>query len=111
MYVHTPSRSLILKVKDPLSIREALPDASKTIMLADGHNIAVKWTLESARVLRNMDIAAPSAITSFYTWPGRYKPMPHQVEMAAFCTLHDRCFNLSEPRCVSGDTEYLSETG
>jgi SNF2 family DNA or RNA helicase len=98
LYVHTPTRSLILKVRDPLAIRLALPAASKTLALPDGHNIAVKWTVETARVLRNMGISAPSPITAFYDWPGLHKPAAHQVEMAAFCTLHDKLFNLSEPR-------------
>ena len=98
MYVHTPTKSLILKVRDPLGVREALPNHSKTLLLPDGHNVVVKWTLDSAKVLRNLGIAAPSPITAFYNWPGRHKPMEHQVEMASFCTLHDKCFNLSEPR-------------
>ena len=97
MYVHTPSKSLILKVKDPLAIRELIPQ-SETVLLPDGHNVVVKWTLEAARLLRNIGIAAPSPIVSFYDWPGIYKPMPQQIEMANFTTLYDKCLNLSEPR-------------
>ena len=96
MYVHTPSQSLILKVRDPLSIRELLPDASRTVQLPDGHNVQVRWNLDTAKVLRNIGVAAPSPITSFYKWPGMYKPLDHQVAMADFQTLYDKCFNLSE---------------
>ena len=38
MYTHTPSRSLVLKVRDPLLVRELLPDASRIVHLPDGHN-------------------------------------------------------------------------
>lgn len=96
MYVHTPTRSLILRVRDPFALRELLPNASRVISLPDGHNAQVKWTLDSARLLRNIGVAAPSPIKNFYAWPGKYKPLDHQVEMASFCTLHDKCFNLSE---------------
>ena len=98
MYVHTPTKSLILRVRDPLAIREIMPGESRTLALPDGHNLAVRWTLDSARLLRNIGIAAPSPITKFYDWPGRYKPMDQQVAMASFCTLYDKCFNLSEQR-------------
>lgn len=96
MYVHTPSRSLVLKVRDPFQIRELLPAESKTINFPDGHNVVVRWTLDSAKLLRNIGIAAPSPIVAFYTWPGLHKPLKHQIEMASFTTLYDKCFNLSE---------------
>ena len=96
MYVHTPSRSLVLKVRDPFAIRELLPDVSKLVNFPDGHNVVVKWTIDSARLLRNIGIAAPSPIVAFYDWPGMHKPLDHQIEMASFTTLHNKCFNLSE---------------
>ena len=100
MFVHTPSKSLILRVRDPFAIRELLPTHSKVAAFPDGHNVAVKWTLDSARLLRNIGVAAPSPIKNFYAWPkikGIYSPLDHQVEMASFQTLHDKCFNLSDP--------------
>ena len=93
-----------------------MPTHSRTISLPDGHNLQVRWDLASARLLRNIGIAAPSPITSFYKWPGRYKPLNHQIEMASFKTLYDRCFDLSEPG--AGKTasslwaaDYLMEAG
>ena len=100
MYVHTPSKSLILKVRDPLAIRELMPAESRTVCLPDGHNIQIRWTLDASKVLRNIGVSAPSPITSFYTWPRnklKYpKVLDHQVDMASFSTLNDRLFNLSE---------------
>ena len=62
-----------------------------------GFEVLVNWQLEEVRVLRNMGIPAPSPILGRYNWPGRYRPMAHQEETAAFITLHRRCFILSEP--------------
>ena len=116
MYVHTASRSLILKVRDPLAVRELMPDHSRLIRLPDGHNVQVRWSLDSAKLLRNIGVAAPSPVRSFYSWPGMHKPLDHQVDMADFQTLHDKCFNLSEPG--TGKTyatlwaaDYLMEVG
>lgn len=99
MYVHTPTKSLVLRVRDPFSIRELLPAHSKIVSFPDGHNIALKWTIESAKLLNNIGIAAPSPIKSFYRFPRppHYELLDHQVEMASFSTLNDKMFNLSEP--------------
>jgi superfamily II DNA or RNA helicase len=54
--------------------------------------------LDEARVLKNLGVKdVPSPIVRKYPWPGRYKPMAHQVETAAFLTLHRRAFVFSEP--------------
>ena len=39
----------------------------------------------------------PSPITKRYDWPGRYKPMAHQIETAAFLTLNRRSFCFNDP--------------
>ena len=60
--------------------------------------IAVYWGLDEARVLKNLGVKnVPSPITKRYNWPGKYKPMAHQIETAAFLTLHKKAFVFSEP--------------
>jgi SNF2 family DNA or RNA helicase len=60
--------------------------------------VAVYWGLDEARVLRNLGVKdVPSPITRRYPWPGRYRPMAHQIETASFLTLHRRAFVFSEP--------------
>jgi superfamily II DNA or RNA helicase len=60
--------------------------------------VAVYWGLDEARVLRNMGVKnVPSPITKRYDWPGRYKPMAHQIETASFLTLHRRAFCFNDP--------------
>ena len=60
--------------------------------------VAVFWGLDEARVLRNMGVKnVPSPIVKRYDWPGKFKPMAHQVETASFLTLHRKAFVFSEP--------------
>ncbi len=97
MLIHEASKSVLLRVRDPFMIRDILPK-SKTIVLPDvDFNVAVKHTLESTKVLRNIGIHIPAPILSQYRWPGKYKPMSQQYEMASFMSLYPRCFNLGEP--------------
>lgn len=60
------------------------------------HNIAVKHTTATTKILRNIGIEAPTPIEVFYDWPGKYKPFSHQKTMAAHKTMHRRCFDLSD---------------
>lgn len=98
MFVDVRTQSLVLQVRDPFRIRDLLPCESRTLMSPHG-NIVVKHTLETTRLLRNLGIQAPSPIRVTYPWPGQFSPYDHQEVMADTLTLHDRCFNLSEPGC------------
>lgn len=94
MLIHPPTRSLLFRAPDPLSIRDVIPTSK--LIPHDDFNIAVKHTVSTARVLRNLGIDAPSPILSSYDWPGKYKPFDHQKVMAEFLTMNRRAFNLSE---------------
>jgi hypothetical protein len=109
LMIHAPSQSVLLNAPDPLAIREILPKSK--LIDAPQFNIAVKHTLESVKVLRNLGHAIPAPINTSYVWPGKYTPFDHQRVMAEFLTLNRRAFNLSEMGCVSGDTEFLSPSG
>ena len=63
-----------------------------------GYEVAVYWGLDECRVLRNLGVKdVPSPITKRYNWPGKYKPMAHQMETASFLTMHRKAFVFSEP--------------
>ena len=63
-----------------------------------GFDVAVFWGLDEVRVLRNMGVRnVPSPITRRYNWPGKFKPMQHQTETAAFLTMNKKAFVFSEP--------------
>lgn len=111
---HAPTKSLFLRVPDPLQIRSLIP-ASK-MLARDDYNVALHHTLEATRILRNIGINAPAPISSQYRWPGQFKPLPQQIAMAEFQTLHRRAFNLSEPGTAKTApalwaTDWMMETG
>ena len=90
-------RALILRTRNPH--KYSIIPKSKAMPRADGgYDVAVYWGLDEARVLRNLGVKdVPSPITRRYDWPGRYKPMAHQIETAAFLTMYRRAFVFSEP--------------
>jgi SNF2 family DNA or RNA helicase len=85
------TKSLVVNAWDPFELRDLIPD-SRTIDHPDW-NVAVKWTDDSAQLLRNMGFDAPFRPRH---WPGIYQPLPHQLDMINFQLLHRKCFNLSE---------------
>jgi len=95
MLVDVASKTLLLRARYPEAIRKVLPGQTKLID-DRGHNIAIKHTLDATKILRNMNVPAPSPIRYYYRWPGRYKPMAHQITTAEFLTLHRKAFVLNE---------------
>lgn len=91
------NKALILRTRDPS--KYAIIPKSQVVNEINGiYEIAVRWGLDEVRVLRNLGVRnVPSPITAKYDWPGRFEPMSHQVETAAFLTLHKRAFVFSEP--------------
>jgi len=94
MFVHGPSKTVLLRVKDPFYIRDLLP-TSRTVD-HEKFNVAVKHTLGSTKILRNVGINVPAPIHTQYKWPGKYTPFDHQRVMSEFLTFNKKCFNLSE---------------
>jgi SNF2 family DNA or RNA helicase len=86
------NRGLRLKVRDPQRITTAIP----TSKLIGNNEVLVKWGVDEARVLRNLNIKdVPSPILGKYKWPGQYKPFEHQKVTSSFLTMNPRsfCFN------------------
>lgn len=91
---HPATRSLVIQSPDPFALRDLLP-SSRSITHTD-YNLAVKHTLETTKILRNIGMSAPAPIRYDYAWPGKFNPYAHQIESAEFLTLHKRAFVLSE---------------
>jgi SNF2 family DNA or RNA helicase len=87
------NKALLLKVREPSRITTIIPK-SKVV----GENeVLVKWGLEEAQVLRNMQIKnVPSPIESQYEWTGMYKPFDHQKVTSSFLTMNRRAFCFNE---------------
>jgi hypothetical protein len=90
-------KALIFRTRNP--DKYSIIPKHKVIERDDGgFDVAVYWGLDECRVLRNLGVKdVPSPITRKYKWPGRYKPMQHQIETAAFLTMHRKAFVFSEP--------------
>ena len=91
------NKALIFKTRNP--DKYSIIPKSKAVKRDDGgYDVAVFWGLDEVRVLKNLGVKnVPSPITKKYDWPGRYVPMEHQIETAAFLTLNRRAFVFSEP--------------
>jgi superfamily II DNA or RNA helicase len=86
------NRGLLLRLRNPAKITTAIP-TSKAV---GDHGVLVKWGVDEARVLKNLNVKdVPSPIMGMYDWPGRYKPFDHQKTTASFMTMNRRsfCFN------------------
>lgn len=87
------NKALLLKVKEPQRITTIIPKSK----VLDSGEVIVKWGLEEAQVLKNLQIKnVPSPIEAHYEWTGLYKPFAHQKETASFLTLHRRAFCFNE---------------
>jgi len=90
-------KALLFRTRNPQKY-QVIPK-HKIISEEDGtYEIAVFWGLDEARVLKNLGVKdVPSPITRRYDWPGKYRPMAHQIETAAFLTMNRKAFVFSEP--------------
>jgi superfamily II DNA or RNA helicase len=90
-------KALVLRTRNPS--KYAIIPKHKVLSEDNGiYEVAVYWGLDEARVLRNLGVKdVPSPITRRYDWPGKFIPMAHQIETAAFLTLHRRAFCFNDP--------------
>lgn len=90
-------RAVVFKTRNPEKYK-IIPKHKVLSQEGDTYEIAVYFGLDETRVLRNLgvkDLASP--ITRRYNWPGRFKPMQHQIETASFLTLNQKAFCFNEP--------------
>lgn len=85
-------KALLLRLKNPAQVLASVPDSQPV----DDHTVAVRWGVRQVQALRQLNIQAPSPIERRYNWPGKFKPMSHQRDTAAFLTMNKRAFCFSE---------------
>jgi superfamily II DNA or RNA helicase len=91
------NRAVLIRTRNPAKYT-VIPKSKIVEQGPNGYTVAVYWGLDEMRVLKNLGVKhAPSPIRKKYDWPGRYTPMAHQIETAAFLTLHRRAFVFNEP--------------
>jgi superfamily II DNA or RNA helicase len=91
-------KALLLRTRNPEKYT-VIPRSKVVEQYEDGSaEVAVFWGLDECRVLKNLGVKdVPSPITRRYNWPGRHKPMAHQIDTASFLTLNRKAFVFSEP--------------
>jgi SNF2 family DNA or RNA helicase len=87
------NRGLLLRVRDPEKITTAIPTSKQV-----GENdVLVRWGVDEARVLRNMNVKnVPSPILGKYKWTGSATPFEHQRTTSSFLTMNRRAFCFNE---------------
>ncbi len=94
MLVVKQHRKLLLNLNDPDRVTTVIPTARAVNV--KGHDlVAVPHRMEEVRVLRNLGFDAPAPISSYYDWPGRFKPFDHQRITAEFLTMNPKAFCLN----------------
>ena len=86
------NKALMLRVRNPKQITTIIPKSKE---LTD-NRVLVNWGMDEARVLRNLNIKAPSPIMGRYKWTGKHVPFEHQKITSEFLTLNQRAFCFSE---------------
>lgn len=87
------NRGLLFRVRDPNRITTAIPTSRQV----GSDEVLVKWGVDEARVLRNLNLKnVPSPIIGRYNWPGKYAPFEHQKITASFLTMNRKAFCFNE---------------
>ena len=90
-------KALVFRTRNPHKYK-IIPKHKVVERMDGGYDVAVYWGLDECRVLKNLGVKdVPSPITRRYKWPGKFKPMAHQMETAAFLTLNKRAFCFNDP--------------
>jgi SNF2 family DNA or RNA helicase len=86
------NKALLLRLKNPQKVTTVIPKSKEL----PNNKVAVRWGLEEAHTLKQLNINVPSPIEGRYRWPGQYKPFAHQQTTAAFLTMNPRAFCFNE---------------
>ena len=86
------NKALLLTLRDPRKVTSVIPK-SKSLT---ANKVLVNWGLEETHVLKNLNIKAPSPISTRYEWTGKYSPMSHQKTTSEFFTMNKRAFCFNE---------------
>jgi SNF2 family DNA or RNA helicase len=91
------NKAVVLRTRNPA--KYSIIPKHKILSEIDGvYEVAVYWGLDESRVLKNLGVKEiRSPITGRYDWPGKFTPMDHQIETAAFLTMNRRAFCFNDP--------------
>ncbi len=96
MLVIPEKRKIIINSTENAAVAQYIPHAK-----AFSHNgenlVALPYGVDESMVLKNLGFSVPAPILQYYNWPGRFAPMEHQKDTAAFLTTHKRALCLNAP--------------
>lgn len=96
MLVIPEKKKLVLDSTANIDVLACIPHAKK-LSLNGKDMVALNYGVDESLVLKNMGFSVPAPILHYYSWPGRFQPMDHQRETAAFLTMHKRALCLNAP--------------
>lgn len=96
MLVIPEKRKIVINSTANSAVAQCVPTA-RTFMHDGQSLVALNYGIEESLVLRNLGFHVPAPILHLYNWPGRFAPMEHQKETAAFLTMHKRALCLNAP--------------
>src|SRR5210317_1556197 len=86
------NKALLLRLRNSKKVTTVIPKSQE---LPD-NKVVVKWGIDEAHVLKNLNIKVPSPIEGKYKWTGKYAPFEHQKTTSSFLTLNKRAFCFNE---------------
>ena len=95
MLIWPEKSAIVLKLRDSTQVTNLIP-AARDFTVKGVPYLAVPHKPVETRILRELGHDVPAPIRHHYNWPGRFKPFAAQKEAAAFLSMYDRAFNLSE---------------
>ena len=96
MLVIPEKRKIVINSTENSAVAQYIPHAK--VFNHEGQDlVALPYGVDEAMVLRNLGFHVPAPILQYYNWPGRFPPMDHQKESAAFLTTHKRALCLNAP--------------
>ena len=99
MLVVPSKKKLVLNTPRHEAVRAVIPHA-KYIHHNGETLLAMDHGVDESLVLKNLGFkSTPAPILHYYDWPGRFKPMQHQRDTAAFLSMHKRALCLNAPGC------------
>lgn len=96
MLVIPEKRKIIINSSENQAVASVIPHA-KLFKHEGADMLAMPYGVDESLVLRNMGFSVPPPILQYYNWPGRFAPMDHQKETAAFLTTNKRALCLNAP--------------
>jgi len=85
-------KAVLLNLRNPKRVTTVIPNSKELSM----NKVVVKWGIDEAHTLKNLNINVPSPISKRYKWTGQYKPYEHQKKTSEFLTMNKRAFCFNE---------------